>query len=1067
MNSSGIKRGLATVAISALAVTGVPALASANTVDAQAAAGVVLYNTDTVDASVKNDGSNTTVRLEAGAPAAVTSLTFQYDLGAGYVDIATVGRNDDGAFSTEWNAAPLTGATVSIRAIVTGATAAAGNNDVSNDVTILGGGAPEQAVSLTDGSAKGVYQSPITNQDNVIVSGTTSATGGTVAIARKTGTGTDANAATATVTPTPAPPATATGGTFKGVLDIDGYTFSGDGSADQLVVEALRDTEDHESYTLYKQVITTVTATANSTTQPAGTPAKVTITVTDQATTPAPIAGVQVYKNQGGVNSFVGFTDADGQVKNVDQTAGNGSTFYYANATTETEFSAGQGDKRSSDIVVTDFTPAPSTLVAKSNDGAAFDDDEYASGDITVQVKNQNGGDFNPGVSQTVQYFWETTPFAGGAVVRTPATGTTTAVDGVPDDGNYVVEFPVSAPSGTNRLFAALSADTSGNGAIASTNVLTVKAGQATVTYDEASPESAPAGGEEVVDGQVVLEDGTGLPGRTVNLTFQQGAAGSDPTKDANFVPAAPATALTSTRTLTTGADGSFTVTVDDPAETPQGTELGGNIDAVVTGLGASGTVNDQGVDFVSATPPTGSTIEITAITGDSSPGEFQSGTATVTAPDNTNSPADPDTARDNVAGQLVTLTIDKGFFTSGAEKTPSVVGADAGNLVNLGQTITAVTNASGVVTFRTAIERDAGFDDDGLVKAVVTATAGTGVSDTEDVDYTSATPLNGGIVDIVLSPEGEQDGPTDPASIANDVFYDVFVTDQFGNRVGGELVTLTDNQEDVFVSPGSVPSDFDTNGDFSVSATEAATATVTGTWNSPSYEYTTTTGTAATGVPATEPRTDSVDVEFYEAVVTTTTIESSPEGDVPVGTSVTETVTVLDQEGNPIVGAKVEFIRNGPGESDGDANVERTTNAQGKAFYTFIGTEAGTASITATVTSDDGIVTLSDSVTFVKDGGTTPPPPIEAKLFGKNFNAKFDRLVVNAPARATGAVVRLYKIVAGKRVQVGKAKELNNRGDAVFTVADRNGNRITRYVAVVNRTKSSTSDTTNQRKVR
>lgn len=1065
MNSSGIKRGLATAAITALAVTGIPAMASATTIDTQVATGVELYNTP-ADVSVKNDGTDTTVRLEAGAASTINSVSFQYRIGAGaWNTIATVGRNDDGAFSTEWNATPLVGAQVDLRVVQAGdeLVVAPAIVDQADDVDILGGGAASESVNLASGGAKGVYQSPRTLDDSVIVNGTTSETAAnTVAIAWYDGNGAPQDAGTADITPNAETDPTF--GNFAGVLNIATYPFSVDGTADQLVVGATNDTEDFESYTLYKQVITAVTAVADSTTQPAGTPAEVTITVTDQSTPAAPIAGANVFDSNG---NNLGETDENGQII-VDQFAGDGTVYYYANATTQDEYSAGQGDKRSSNITVTDFAPAPTTLVAASKDGAAFDFNENATGDITVQVKNQNGGNFNPAVTEDVQYYWEITPFAGGAVIRTPASPATTpsldAADGT-DDGKYNIAFPGGQPAGTYRLFAALEADSGGNGAIASTNVLTVKAGNANITYDEATPESAPAGADEVVDGQLVLEDGTGLPGRVIDLTFTRGAGGSDATKDAGFVPVAPATALVLARTVTTAADGSFAVTVDDLAETPQGTELGGDIDAATgatPGIGdADDATNNQVVDFVSATPPAGSTVVITEITGDSSPGEAQSGTATVTAPDDTVLPADVGTARDPIAGQLVTLTVDKGFFTSGAEETPSVAGADAGNLVNLGTTITRVTNSSGEVTFQTAIERDAGFDDDGLVKATVTATAGTGVSDTEDVDYTSATPLNGGTVEIALSPESEQDGPTDPANVGDRVFYDVFVTDQFGNLVGNESVAVTDNEEDITVVSSPVASDFDDNGDFYVTASQAASATITGTWASPSNEYSDTAGNVA--APTTEPRTDSVDVEFYESVVTTTTIESSPEGEVPVGTAVTETVTVLDQEGNPIPNVDVEFIRNGPGAGDGDANVDRKTNAQGKAFYTFIGTQAGVANITATVTSDDGIETLNDSVVFVADEPTPPTrTPIVAELSGKNLGAK-DRLKVNAPSKAQGAEVRLYKVVNGKRIQVGVTRSLNQFGNVVFTVKDRNGTKVTKYVAFVVRTATTLSDTTNR----
>ncbi|GEP34872.1 hypothetical protein NSZ01_26400 [Nocardioides szechwanensis] len=1058
MNSSGIKRGLATTAITALAVTGIPFLAtSANAVPLDSsvptATSVIVVAPDTAIASTKNDGQNTTIRLEALGGTSVAQVRFEYSIGVGtYNPIATVSRNDNGAFSTEWAAAGLNGATVNIRAVGITAGGVDGTTTTPDVVAI---NSTSDTVNVNDGASIAVFQKPDYDgagadvaAQNVAVSGTSSSTTGAPSLAfwdPSAAAYVTGGTATSTTTGTPAPPT----GTWSGVLDITGYDY---GTNDELLVKATQTTDDAEAFALVKQVITTVTAVADRTNVPAGETATVVVTVRDQNGTP--VVGAEVRDSDG---NLIGQTNSLGQVTT---TQGPGAEYYYANATASDPYEANLGDKQSQTITVTGFNAVPTTLAGTSTDGAAFDFDEYVSGDIFVQVKNQNGGNLDVDDSQDLEYYWVVTPFDGSAQVRyptAPAVSTQTTDAG----GKFVVDLP-AAPriSGTYELFAALDADTLGNGAIASSKVLTVKAGEATVTYDETSPESAPAGTDEVVDGQVVLEDKTtGLPGRSVVLTYQQGTTGSDPVKDANFVPAT-GVVLTSTRTVTTGADGSFKVTVDDPADTPQGTELGGNVDAVVTGIGASGIVNDQGVDFVSATAPAGSTVVITPITAVVSPGEAQSGTATVTQPDG----ADLGTDRDPVAGQLVTLTVDKGFFTSGAEETPSVVGADAGNLVNLGTSITAVTNAAGEVTFKTAIERDAGFDDDGLVTSIVTATAGTGVSDTEDVDYTSATPLNGGTVEIALSPASEQDGPTDPAMVGDRVFYDVFVTDQFGNLVGGESVAITDNEEDVTVVTSPVVSDFDDNGDFYVTASQAASATITGTWSSDSYEYTTTTGTA---LPSTdEPRTGTADVEFYESVVTTTTIESTPEGEVPVGTAVTETVTVLDQEGNPIPNVAVEFIRNGPGAGDGDANVERTTNAQGKAFYTFIGTQAGVANITATVTSNDGIETLNDSVVFVADE-PVGPVAIVAKLSGNDNGAANDKLKVNAPSIAQGAEVRLFKVIDGRRIQVGKTKGLNQFGNAVFIVRDRNGGRLTKYVAVVVKTAKTLGDTTNPKRVR
>ena len=88
--------------------------------------------------------------------------------------------------------------------------------------------------------------------------------------------------------------------------------------------------------------------------------------------------------------------------------------FYYANATADAGYQAGLNDKRSADVAVGAFNPVPTTLAATSADGAAFDLGEYTAGDVTVQVKNQNGGNFNPADTEDVQYFWQITPFAGG-----------------------------------------------------------------------------------------------------------------------------------------------------------------------------------------------------------------------------------------------------------------------------------------------------------------------------------------------------------------------------------------------------------------------------------------------------------------------------------------------------------------------------------------------------------------------------------------------------------------------------------------------------------------------------
>ncbi len=111
MNSSGIKRGLATTAIAALAITGVPAIANAAPLTAGIDATNVILAQPT-NISSNNDGQNSTYRLTALAGTSVTRVTFEYSLDGGdtYQAIGSVGRNDDGAFGLEWNASGIAGA---------------------------------------------------------------------------------------------------------------------------------------------------------------------------------------------------------------------------------------------------------------------------------------------------------------------------------------------------------------------------------------------------------------------------------------------------------------------------------------------------------------------------------------------------------------------------------------------------------------------------------------------------------------------------------------------------------------------------------------------------------------------------------------------------------------------------------------------------------------------------------------------------------------------------------------------------------------------------------------------
>ncbi|CAN5359967.1 hypothetical protein BH09ACT12_BH09ACT12_24960 [soil metagenome] len=165
------------------------------------------------------------------------------------------------------------------------------------------------------------------------------------------------------------------------------------------------------------------------------------------------------------------------------------------------------------------------------------------------------------------------------------------------------------------------------------------------------------------------------------------------------------------------------------------------------------------------------------------------------------------------VEGETVTLSVDSGYFTPLANL-PEVP-------EDQGQTITVTTDQDGIASFKIAIGRDTGFDDDGQVISTITATAG-GISDTEDQLFVSSEPLNGSEVDLV------QFGSV----VADSASFDVMAYDEFGNPVEGETVTLTDDSDHV-TTPASAVSVLQPVGSFDVVADGGvqATPTITASW--------------------------------------------------------------------------------------------------------------------------------------------------------------------------------------------------------------------------------------------
>jgi hypothetical protein len=1051
MFSSGtMKRGLAAAAVSAMAVTGVQGLSSVafadpGTAQAGGADAVVLAEPGLNGAiTVKNDGTNTTYRLQAVGGTNVASVRFEYQIGAGQANvIATATRNDDGYFSTEWNPTVVDGASVTVRAVAlssTGATLGSSTETATVDSTVA-------AVNLTDGSALGVFQQPYGGANGgqlVRMRGTTG-----------TGAGNSVNASVwngATQDWDAHGTVPVTNGAFDGLVDIAGsYTY---GATDQILLGVDNgQSADTEGFALYKQTINQVTAVADRTTVPTGQSATVTVTVTDQNN--QPIGGAQVLSSNGN-NTGEKYTNAQGQVT-FSQAAG--SATYYANVTNSPAYQPELGDKQSNAVAVTQYAAAPTKLVGSSADGAAFDLDEYASGDIAVQVQDQNGASYDP-TFQTVTYHWVIAPFDGSAAItladQTQVTDT---------NGRYTVNLPTGQPAGTYTLFAGLGADLLGNGAVASSQVLSVKTGQAAITLGSVDPIQAAAGGQAVVAGKLALPDGTALAGRLVNVTYANGGG------DANLVLADGTTGAS--RQVTTDSSGAFSVTVKDVAAAAGAAQpLENGTLTATTAATPNGTfpANNAGatqsarVRFIASLAPTAVTITGGA-TG--KPG-VASGKYTVHV---TNSDGD-------ASNQSVALAVDHGFFTDGTASPAAVAGGQAGGLTSLGSAINVTTNGSGNATFRLAIARDTGFDDDGQVTATVTATAGT-VNATRAQLWDSSNPLNGGTVDIKRSTV-QTVGVLPKAPTNESVDYDVYATDQFGNLTDVSVAVAAGGTGQVNGgSSDTVTSEFlGASPEITISSSAAGNQAPVATWTAPTTLYTSAPPATVTG---TKPLTDTGEtttwyvINFAQSKFTLGHDVASP---APVGSTVIETYTAIDQNGEPIRGQQVQFFRTGPDTLQDGTPASNTFNFQtgenGKAVYVFSGATAGTATLQALVTdangadgTDDlpvGSSRATDTVVFgvpVTPPPTTPTAPTQAKvdaqLKGSSKGVK-DIVAVKATG-AAGAKVTLFKKIKGELKRL-KVSTVGSDGSAKFSVRDHNGKAVTKYVVVVDPTTVSQSDT-------
>jgi hypothetical protein len=546
--------------------------------------------------------------------------------------------------------------------------------------------------------------------------------------------------------------------------------------------------------------------------------------------------------------------------------------------------------------------------------------------------------------------------------------------------------------------------------------------------------------------------------------------------------------------TLTTSAAGTFSAT--QPAGTSATPPTGSNGVAVANTL--FGTTDATGVVSATVNSATVQTVTVTATdnlntasqlaTGMSGPAavDFRNLSVALTQLTLTNAGTIVQPAASTTAGTVrpgdvvdgttfvlkdannailknvsVAVSLDHGFFvgstspacaaaTPNPERytncpfvTPPADGAATGP-IKAATTTTLTSDANGLITFADSIGRDAGFDDDGLVLAKLTATANGGTQAANAVQYsTIGMPINGGSVKLVpASPTtalsgdvqaqtGSQLG-SNPAQV-NTVQFAIHVLDQYGN-----LVKLPTNAVSLTVTGGTLNGAAATTGtgagsftgnetvyslQSATTSTTGLAAKVTASWDAPvtNFKGTTTgvapnTTTTYTTVPGTAvTKTDTFTVNFYAIDLKNLaySFTTTPGNTEPVNTAVTTSVTVKDQKANPVSGLFVQFVRSGPNDAAGNSqtggSTNQITNAQGRAGTSYSSGTPGVATVTVIVTDGSGneLSRGVQNVTFTKGTPTTGLPTISISTTAINVGQS---AIVTVRGKA-GTSIQLYAL--------------------------------------------------------
>ena len=732
-------------------------------------------------------------------------------------------------------------------------------------------------------------------------------------------------------------------------------------------------------------------------------------------------------------------------------------------------------------ITQSNLPQSPASIEVVNSKGLFMDDDEGST--VKVTVKDANGDPIS-NVGVTINQHRDNKT-AGTTADNILGFGNTDA------NGQFTVGFNCA-----NNNHDIWTEKVSTNNGV--TKTIVIECDRSQVLWTPSHVQSL-VGSQVEAKGVLRLPSGGTLEGRTLALNLTPGTGAP---ADARFPTATQPTGTVAgsgtTATATTQAGGKFSVFLKDGATT--GEELNDQIAATSPGLEitsdypAGYPTNIETVDFLRSLTPT--TVKVFNDPSGTSQADGLSwllaGEAAAPAGGANDRPSPGGLGlgavsafnSDGVAlvNLDVPLTITEGNFVNQADPfdPAPVVGAMAGEWKSAGKTQTINTSDSGLGTFVVNIERNAGFDDDGLVSDKVHAAVGSATAE-HDFQWTTRTnPLNQGSFNVTLSADQEssilpkaragktQDFVNNPfGGSGQEVYYDVVTTDQFGNRTQ-QPINVTDNTPVAgFAFPNGATSQFDLS-EPAIVATSPSAANQSLEVELPgatSYKYTDNPLNGAfsiTSVPslllfttfsASEQQKTTDAINWYALNFATSTFALTHEGasTVPAGTQVTSILTAKDQEGQFIQGLPTGFLRTGPSDDgDTDGNASDFTNENGEAFYDWAGNQAGLADVTAVVYNDNFVRQFTvgpDKVTFTGE----EKQPINLKLTGRS-DGNIDVIKVNADSNAHGAMA-----VVKRGGEIIRSHRLNNNGNWNFRITDHNGNqKATKYRVVVAETAST-----------